>query len=55
MSPAYLREIEKAKCAACNSRATVEVYNTRNAMMGRFCSQHGRMMVKRLQEQEQGR
>lgn len=46
--PAYVRQIEKHKCEQCGKPATCQVFNTRNALIGWFCTPHGRGRVKLL-------
>jgi len=48
---AYMRELIQY-CQRCSRPARVEVFNWRNAPMGKFCRGHGRQRLKELEEQE---
>lgn len=49
---AYLRSIV-TYCERCpGQRATVELVNNRNAVVGRFCARCGRVKLRELQERE---
>jgi len=48
---AYMREL-KQYCKRCARQARVEVYNWRNASVGKFCREHGRECLKELEKRE---
>jgi len=48
---AYMIEL-KQYCKRCARQAMVEVYNGRNAPMGKFCREHGRECLKDLEKRE---
>lgn len=48
--PAYVRPIETHRCEQCGKRATCQVFNTVNALVGWFCTPHGRSRVKLLND-----
>ena len=41
----HLRDID-FRCSRCGARATVELYNERNAPLGKFCRRHGNEALK---------
>jgi hypothetical protein len=47
---AYSIEISKPKCR-CGKRATVQVFNRYNALVGNFCKKCGEAKVKELDKQ----
>ena len=50
---AHVRDIVfLCEASSCGKRATVEVYSTRNAPMGKFCPAHGARRVSELRKQE---
>lgn len=51
--PAYIRSIEQeCQGAGCTKRATVAVYNSKNAKYGEYCKRCGQRALKRLQAME---
>lgn len=47
---AYVRELDTKCCEpGCSRPATVEVFNARNAAIGKFCRRHGQLNLHRLQ------
>lgn len=46
--PAYTVPLANHSCRQCASRATVEVFNTRNASNGYYCTRHGNEAVRDL-------
>lgn len=45
---AYAKALSVFKCPICRLKATHEVYNTYNALMGNFCKRHAEMEVAKL-------
>lgn len=50
----YLRDCTR-KCSLCDSKATKELVNDRNATMGYYCSRHGGGALRRVQKAEEER
>lgn len=48
----HLRELPQRKCGSCGKKATVELYNSRNAPCGIYCKSCGNRALKRLQTSE---
>ena len=48
----HLRELPAPQCTNCNARATVEIFNARNAPVGAYCKSCGKRAVARLNERE---
>lgn len=51
---AYLRDCWR-KCDLCDSRATKELVNWRNATMGHYCTMHAKGALARAQRAEEER
>ena len=49
---AYFKELSDPTCQRCLKKATVEVFNFRNASHGKFCRTHGYAEVARLRKEE---
>ena len=49
---AYGVKLPPRDCQTCRGRATVEVFNSKNAPIGFFCGPDGIKMVKALDEVE---
>ena len=47
---AYMKELN-IKCN-CGKQAVVEVFNTRNGSMGKFCREHGKRKLRETQRYE---
>jgi hypothetical protein len=48
--PAYAKSITRWTCSECGARATVEVFNRFNLLVGYRCRRHGAALVKRLND-----
>lgn len=50
---AYARELAVLLCGVCRSRkATLQIFNSKNARMGEYCSTCGRKRLKELTQEE---
>lgn len=47
--PAYLLEIPVETCATCGRKATVRLYNGRNAPCGTYCGPCGKAALKKME------
>ena len=51
----HLRSIEHGcEYPACTKLASVQVYNTYNAPMGKYCKKHGSQELERFQKRHEG-
>lgn len=49
---AFLRDITR-KCSLCSARATVELVNSRNGVLGSYCKRCGARALARQERDEQ--
>lgn len=44
--PAHLKDLPQHKCQSCGKKATKELYNTKNAPLGRYCARCGQRALR---------
>jgi hypothetical protein len=49
---AYLKDLPHFRCYHCQGKATVELFNHRNATLGAYCSRCGNKALGELQRKE---
>ena len=52
---AHTRPLPNRTCQVCKKKATVEVFNCRNAPYGWYCKPCGERLAKQLTKEEKGR
>lgn len=52
---AHTRPLPNRVCQICKKKATVEVFNARNAPYGYYCSTCGKRLADLLTQEERGR
>lgn len=49
---AYLKDIRQEMCYRCRKKATVELYNHRNALLNYYCARCGKAALRMMKESE---
>ncbi len=49
---AYLKGIPLYECRVCRARASVELFNHRNASNGYYCARHGKQALAQMEARE---